>query len=304
MKVGRSHIVYRGEKYMVDQDVVREHIPNPDLPARQTPGSFKEIIAVYNEILHDDHTLSHYRQILNSADIERMIARAKAGRKIIGEWEFESAARKKAFSELRSGEIGSITTAYPSSAPTPSTSHFLAKTSGASGTISMRVRALWVYKILSLLLPVTLYGYIFAFAYYTAEELGTETTDWFISSENYPALLGLILLIYMAVTVYMIYWIISITNEVRSLRNTHIDLPSPWSYFLFFIPLLGGLILIVLQLRFIIGVNKLIGSSGFAIFLGVLLALIPPFAPFCMLYFQRRFNALSKQSVQGPITNF
>ena len=303
MRVGGSHIVYRGEKYTVDQDVVREHVPNPDLPARQTPESFKEIIAVYNEILHDDHTLSHYRQILNSADIERMIARAKAERKIIGEWEFENAARKKAFSELRSGKIGSITTACPSTPP-PATSHFLAEPAGASGVISMRVRALWVYKIFSLLLPVTLYGYIFAFAYYTAEELGTETTDWFISLENYPALLVLILLIYMAVIVYMIYWIVSITNEVRSLRNTHINVPASWSYLLFFVPLVGGIILIVLQLRFIIGVNKLIGSSSFAIFLGVLLALIPPFAPFCMLYFQRRFNALSKQSVQGPITNF
>ncbi len=160
-----------------------------------------------------------------------------------------------------------------------------------------KTRSLGLYKLFILFSPLTLYGH--AFVIWMA--LGKETGNWLISAENQSLALIAILLIYNITLIHFIYWLISISREIKSVKEITYNFPGPWGYIFTLIPVLGSLVAILLIGRFAQNLNRLIGRTKLGFFMGLILVFAPPFSHIPIMYFQRRLNILDKNKMNFMI---
>lgn len=272
INVGRSRLVYEGEEYVLTQGVrVKKHTINKSLPARQTKD-FSQLIAVYSEILHNDMSVSHLEEMMDRAEIEVMLAKAKTKKKQLTEKDFRMAAKGEAILKTE----------------------FHALESGAAPANPLfKERPLGVYKLFAWLSPLALYGYIYAYFNFA----GYATEGWFISSENLTPVLYTSVALTVVTLVLAVHWLIVVTEEINESRDIKLNIPASFGYVIVLVPWFGLVAWILFAGRFTRNVNRLIGRTPAGVYLGWLIMLIPVFTPLLIVYFQRRLNILDKNKM-------
>ena len=271
INVGKSHLVYKGEVYKVVNDRVEKHTPKLGLPARKKPQDLNQVIAVYSEILHNDLSLSHHQQMMDKAEVKQALAEAKRKKKKISELTLRQAAKAEAILKT---EFHNLESPEPPANPL------------------FRERDSRIYKLFIALSPVALYGQAFVL-WWAAQQ---DTANWFISASQ-PLVLAVVIIIYLAVVIHVIYWLFSVTAELKQAEEIDFNFPSPWSYTLIVIPIFGILVWMLSAGRFIRHLNKLIGRTKAGFNLGLLFVLVLPLSHISILYFQRRLNILDKNKM-------
>ncbi len=271
INVGKSYLVYEGEEYQVENERVKKHTPKAGSLARKNKD-LNQIVAVYSEILHNDLSVSHHQQMMDEAEVKQILAEAKIKNREITENDLKLASKGEAIIKTEFHDLDSST---------PPANPFF------------RTRSLGLYKLLILFSPLALYGHAFLFWM----EIGRETNNWPISADNQLPVLIAVLFVYVIIMIYAVYWLISVTREIKSIKEITYNFPGPWGYIFTLIPIAGPVLGILFIGRFVQNLNRLIGKTGLGFFMGLMFVFLHPLSPISIFYFQRRLNILDKNKM-------
>ena len=277
INVGKSYLVYKGEEYIVENERVKKHTPDYNLPARKKPVDLGQVVAAYSEILHNNLSVSHRQQMMDKAEVKQRLAAKKAKNKKMTEKMLLQATQAEAILKTEFHLDDSISAANP----------------------LFRTRNLVWHKFFAWLSPLALYGHAFVIWYMIP---GFTTTTWPFSSENQPLILILVLTVYLATLVYAVYWFISLTHEIQKSEDIKLICPFWFMHLLTILPGVGTLLWIISAGIFTQSLNRLIGRTKAGFRLGLLMALFPPLAHISIIYFQKRLNILDKNKTSFRIS--
>ena len=281
INVGKSYLVYKGEEYIVENERVKKHTPDYNLPARKKPVDLDKVVAAYSEILHNNLSVSHRQQMMDKAEVKQRLAAKKAKNKKMTEKMLLQATKAEAILKTEFHLDDSIPAVNP----------------------LFKTRDLVWHKFFAWLSPLALYGHAFVLWYMIWYMIpGFTTTTWPISSENQPLILALVLTVYLATIVYAIYWFISLTHEINKSEDIKLNCPLWFIYILTILPVVGVFLWIISAGVFAQNLNHLIGRTKVGFRLGLLLALFPPLAHISIIYFQKRLNILDKNKTSFRIS--
>ena len=275
INVGKSYLVYKGEEYQVKNDRVKKHVSKPGSSARKNKD-LDQVVAVYSEILHNNLSVSHHQQMMDEAEVQQMLAEAKVKNKKVTEKNLKLASKGEAIIKTEFHNLDS---------PTPPANPFF------------KTRPLGLYRLFILFSPLALYGH--AFVIWMA--LNQETGNWLISTENQSPILIVILFVYVMTLMHAIYWLISVSREIKRVKEITYNFPAPLGYIFTLIPLLGSLVAILLIGRFAQNLNRLIGRTKLGFFMGLILVFVPLLSHIPIMYFQKRLNILDKNKMNFMI---
>ena len=299
INVGKSYLVYKGDEYKLKGERVLKHT-RERTPARRNKD-LGQIIAVYSEILHNDSTVDYHRQMMDKAEIDQFLAKAKRRGRKMSAASLRQAAKAEAILKT---EFHSLDATEPAANPLLGT------------------RPLRISKFFLVLSPITLYAH-FAFLWIL---LGRDVSSWPISADNLlPLWIGSFSL-YIVAVLYAFYWLFAVSWEVTASRETQISLPHIWYYILAILIPAGGYLAnqsfiaeddtvtisptyalaiiigaaswLVFTVRFFQRLGRLIGQTLPQSLIPALpFILMLPLAPISIIYFQKRLNILDKNKM-------
>ena len=301
INVGKSYLVYEGDEYRLKGERVVKHVRDRNSAVRKKKD-LSQVIAVYSEILHNNLTVSHHRQMMDKAEISQFLAKAKRKKRKITEASLRQSAKAEAILKT---EFHSLDATEPAANPL------------------FKTRALGVSKLFVLLSPINLYTH----SALLWEMLGEDVSGWPLLGENSPVLwVALLYFLYGITAIHALYWLFTITREIEASREIKLRVPPNYYYILALILPIGGYIFsrgleveggeaitsffyivsvvlsiviwLVFIVRFFQRVGRLIGQLlSQSIFPALPFILLLPVAHTSILYFQKRLNILDKNKM-------
>ena len=300
INVGKSYLVYEGEEYRLKGERVLKHVRDRSLPARKEKDVGR-VVAVYSEILRNDLTVDYRRQMMDRAEIDRFLAKAKARKRKVSEASLRQAAKAEAILKT---EFHSLDATEPAANPL------------------LKTRDLKPGKLFIFLSPINLYTQ--AALLWTL--LGKDTSGWPVSASELLPVWIVLLALYAVAVLHALYWLFSVSDEIESNRDVKLRIPSVWYYVLALALPIGGwlareifeteasegittfiyvaaialgvVVWLVFIVRFFQYLGRLIGQPlSRSIFPALPFILLPPLAHVSILYFQKRLNILDKNKM-------
>ena len=299
INVGKSYLVYNGDEYKIKGERILKHA------RRQTPArknqDVSQVIAVYSEILHNDLSLDFHRQMMDKAEIDRFLAKAKRKGRKISVVSLRQAAKAEAILKT---EFHSMDATEPAANPL------------------FGKRSLGLSKLFIFLSPVSLYAHIVLIL----TLLGRDMSGWPVSADNWAALWWGLLALYSLIGLHAFYWLFTVSWEITASREIKLAVPSIWYYILAILLPAGGYIAnqsfaaeddpvsislfyvlsiiagmsvwLVFIVRFFQRLGRLIGQPlSSSIFPALPFVLALPLAHVSIIYFQKRLNILDKNKM-------
>ena len=300
INVGKSYLVYQGDEYQLKGGRVVKHVRDRNAAGRKKKD-LKQVIAVFSEILHNDLTLDYHRQMMDKAEINQFLAKAKRKNRKITEASLRQSAKAEAILKTEFHDLDAV--------EPPANPLFRTRSSGMG-------------SLFLLLSPINLYTHFALFWTFSGRDIASLP----VSAENFLSLWIALLILYAAVIIHALHWLFTISAEIQASREIKLQVPSVWYYILALILPIGGYffsrgfetesseviaffsfvasiilgigVWLVFTIRFFQRVGRLIGQPlPYSIFPALPFILLPPVAHISIGYFQERLNILDKNKM-------